>query len=161
MKDYSKMSKMALKKEEVIDRDKRVEDITVESEAIEQVEGEVAAESKSTEQSPEKILKGEVVNCNKLNVRKAPSKSSDILCAIDKGTVVTIDQTPSDPSYDDNIYDSWAHVRINGIVGYVMGEYLKEVSEWKVYLPLLRSCLGLKQKILTSIQISLCKSIWR
>lgn len=128
MKDYSKMSKMGMKKpEEVLDQDKIVEDVTIEPEATEQVGGEVASESKSTERPPEKILKGEVVNCNKLNVRKAPSKSADILCVIDKGTVVTIDQTPSDPAYDDNIYDSWAHVRINDIVGYVMGEYLKEV----------------------------------
>lgn len=72
---------------------------------------------------PDKELRGVVVNCNKLNVRKGPGKTFDVICVIDKGTEVAIEHLPTDLDLD----DVWAPVRINDIVGYVMGEYLKEV----------------------------------
>jgi uncharacterized protein YgiM (DUF1202 family) len=70
------------------------------------------------------IIHGMVINCYRLNVREMPSKTSKILCVIDSGTVVMVE-----PIYNTtNIDDTWVHIRVNDIVGYVKGQYLKEVK---------------------------------
>lgn len=71
-------------------------------------------------------LKAIVTKCSRLYVHKTPSKTAEILCIIERGTVVTINQTPSDPDFDD-LDDIWVPICVNDVVGYVMGEFLKEV----------------------------------
>ena len=55
-----------------------------------------AAEEVAEETKPEKVLKdGVVVNCAKLNVRKAPSKNADILGVIARYDDVKVDMEES------------------------------------------------------------------
>ena len=55
-----------------------------------------AAEEVAEETKPEKVLKdGVVVNCAKLNVRKAPSKDADILGVISRYDDVKVDMEES------------------------------------------------------------------
>lgn len=59
-----------------------------------------------------------VVNCEKLNVRVEPTKESDVVCVIDKGTEVTI---IDDPDNEDWL---WIYTKDNA-EGYSMRNYLK------------------------------------
>ena len=131
MKDYSKMSKQAgktdaefeKKKEELPKEESPSKESVVLAENI--INGFIEGIGKTEKTGP---LKAIVVKCKRLNVRKTPGKNSEILCVIDEGTIVEIDQTPSDPDFDD--FDDWAHVIVRlerDVIGYVMGEYLKEV----------------------------------
>jgi len=82
-------------------------------------------ETTSSDEQLNEEAKRMVTNCKKLNVRKDPNKTAEILCVIEVGTVVTINQTPS--GVFDYLDDVWTHICVNGMVGYVMGEFLKEV----------------------------------
>lgn len=57
----------------------------------------------------------EVTNCQKLNVRKGPSKASPVVTVVDAGTVLDQESKPS---------NGWVKVRMNDIVGYVMTDYV-------------------------------------
>lgn len=60
---------------------------------------------------------GSVTKCDKLNVRKNPSIYADIICVIDKGTKLTIDESKSKAD--------WFKVTLNsGKFGYCMKEYI-------------------------------------
>ena len=109
---------------------KVVEEVIVRSIVEKEIDQELPSISLIEEQPDEKLNKElicVVSNCNKLNIREEPSTTAKILCVVDKGTEVIVDQTPSDPSFDDDIHDVWVHVRTKDVVGYVMGEFLKEV----------------------------------
>lgn len=60
----------------------------------------------------------EVVNCQKLNVRKLADKNAPVLFIIPVGTILEVD------FYE----DGWAHVRISDDKeGFVMKDFIKEV----------------------------------
>lgn len=127
MKDYSKMSKPTGKTD--IEFEKKKDELPKEEspskESVDLGENIIDGITKIEKVGP---LKAVVAKCKKLNVRKTPGKNSEILCVINEGTIVEIDQTPSDPDFDN--FDEWAHVIVRlerDVIGYVMGEYLKEV----------------------------------
>lgn len=49
----------------------------------------------AVEESPAKIVFGCVTNCFKLNVRKNPSREADVVCIIEAGSDVEIDESGS------------------------------------------------------------------
>lgn len=58
---------------------------------------------------------GVVSRCKKLNVRKGPSKQTNVAAVIDEGREVTIEEELTD----------WYKVRIaGGIIGYCMAEFI-------------------------------------
>lgn len=76
-RNYSKISTEGAKAKPT--EEAKVES-TLEAEATEKVESK-----------PEvKIIKGVIVNCERLNVRKEPNINSEVLAILDKGTAVTI-----------------------------------------------------------------------
>ena len=63
------------------------------------------------------VIKGTVVNCAKLNIRKAPCVTSQILCTVDVNTEVSIDL--------DDSTNAWYNVYVNdSILGYCMKNYI-------------------------------------
>lgn len=59
--------------------------------------------------------KAAVVSTYKLNVRQEPNKLSKVLCVLDSGTNIMVDNSDED----------WAHVYTeHGVEGYVMKEYI-------------------------------------
>lgn len=60
---------------------------------------------------------GVVIDCVKLNIRKEPDVSSEILCIVDVGTALDIKEY---------IDDNWAMISIDKINGYVMRPFIKE-----------------------------------
>lgn len=68
---------------------------------------------------PTGITKGIVVDCEKLNIRKAPKKDSEVPVAIiDKGSKVTIDE--------DKSTDDWYRVKTEkNVWGFCMKKYVK------------------------------------
>lgn len=83
------------------------------------IENEVTVEEPIPEAITAKPLKtGIVQNCNRLNLRKEPSKKSDILCVIRKATELMIES--------DFIDGEWYRVYTSaGIGGYCMKEFIK------------------------------------
>ena len=64
-----------------------------------------------------KVVKGTVSNCTKLNIRKEPKKSADIVIVIPEKSKVDVEI--------DNSTDKWYKVITkNGIEGYCMKEYI-------------------------------------
>jgi hypothetical protein len=72
-----------------------------------------------------------VTNCDRLNVRKLPSKTAKVISIVNKGDILFLAKDTSD---NDN--DNWAYVEFyeepgldtdgDTIKGYVMGEFIKE-----------------------------------
>lgn len=77
------------------------------------------SEEKTTVQEPIKVIHGKVSNCNYLNIRKEPHKSSEIETIIEKDQVVEI--CPSDESLN----KLWCKVKLeNGVSGFCMSKYI-------------------------------------
>lgn len=63
---------------------------------------------------------GKVVDCGKLRVRKKPGVKADVVCEINKGTEVTIDEKKSS--------NKWYKVTTkNGAEGFCMKEYIEVI----------------------------------
>lgn len=75
----------------------------------------------NTEKKTAGISKGVVVDCEKLNIRKAPKKDSEVPVAIiDKGSKLTIDE--------DKSTEDWYRVRTEkNVWGFCMKKYVKLV----------------------------------
>ena len=58
---------------------------------------EVPSETAETVQND--IVEGIVSNCKKLNIRKVPKLGSDIVCVVDAGTLLLIDQKESNKDF--------------------------------------------------------------
>ena len=72
----------------------------------------------SEPEPPAEPVYGVVFNCEKLNVRNAPSKESEVVCKIDKDTECMIDL--------DTSTSDWLHVYLaDGIEGFCMKDYVK------------------------------------
>jgi uncharacterized protein YgiM (DUF1202 family) len=71
----------------------------------------------SEEKSKEPRM-AKVISPGKLNVRKGPDKSSDVICLVSPDANILIEDVDGD----------WAHIYTDvGIEGYVMVEFIKEV----------------------------------
>jgi uncharacterized protein YgiM (DUF1202 family) len=58
-----------------------------------------------------------VTSSGQLNLRKSPTTDSKVLCRLDKGAKLMVEDTR----------DNWAHVYTSsGLEGYVMSQYIKE-----------------------------------
>ena len=114
-KDYTKFSnsKPNHKVEEPIEEIQNgVQEVeTIEAEPVEEVVEEVVEE-----QLPDPF--GIVVDCAKLNVRKAPSANADIVCVIDASTNLVVDSKAS----TDEFYKICTSA---GIEGYCMKKFIK------------------------------------
>mgnify|MGYP003444793517 CR=1 FL=1 len=66
-------------------------------------------------------LKGTVVNCTKLNVRKNPYTTADIAAVIQKGDEVSIDTTFE--------HDDFYKIRYGVIKGYCMKDYIEYIEK--------------------------------
>lgn len=87
--------------EEVVEQADAVSEVVAEQEEIETVS----------------TVRGSVVDCYKLNVRRAPSTNSAVVCEIPRGTVVIIDESKSK--------NDWYSVCIeSGIEGFCMKKYI-------------------------------------
>lgn len=75
------------------------------------------------EEKNEYIVKGTVVECDKLNVRKEPSKDADILCVINKGDEVQVNlKIEGEPKIGDvSFYQVYT---ASGVEGYCMTKYI-------------------------------------
>lgn len=93
--------------------------VVEESVVVETLDGApVGEEAKPVELKPvvqEVTTKRGVVTAKKLNVRKGPSKQTNVAAVIDEGREVTIEEELTD----------WYKVRIaGGIIGYCMAEFI-------------------------------------
>ena len=93
-------------------------EVEVEPEVEETEENEVEEESEVEEENVKMI--GIVTGCAKLNVRKEPSKQSDVLCIIDKNTEVEID-TEEETTYE----DFYKIVTSTGVKGYCVKSFIE------------------------------------
>lgn len=57
-----------------------------------------------------------VVNCTKLNIRKNPAKYADIVCVVDNGTILSID--------NDKSTNDWYAVSTSKFSGFCMKEFV-------------------------------------
>ena len=55
--------------------------------------------SETAETVQNDIVEGIVSNCKKLNIRKVPKPGSDIVCVVDAGTLLLIDQKESNKDF--------------------------------------------------------------
>lgn len=64
-----------------------------------------------------RTVKGKVIDCTRLNVRKRPNKDSEVTCIIDVDSIVEINENKSN--------DEWYRVTTdNGVYGYCMKKYI-------------------------------------
>lgn len=64
-----------------------------------------------------RTVKGKVIDCTRLNVRKRPNKDSEVNCVIDADSIVEINENKSN--------DEWYRVTTdNGVYGYCMKKYI-------------------------------------
>lgn len=78
---------------------------------------EETIESTVEEPVVEKTIEGNVVKCEKLNVREEPVSDANIICELKKDSIVLIDM--------DNSTDTFYKVTtVSGIEGYCVKEYI-------------------------------------
>lgn len=64
-----------------------------------------------------RTVKGKVIDCTRLNVRRRPNKDSEVNCIIDVDSIVEINENKSN--------DEWYRVTTdNGVYGYCMKKYI-------------------------------------
>lgn len=101
--------------EQVIEPEEDTEEVTSTEET------EKSEESKETEVESEvepEVHNTGVVTANKLNVRKEPSKESEVLCIIEKDEEVTL--SDEEASYE----DFYKVITSTGVEGYCVKEYI-------------------------------------
>ena len=124
---------------DILEDEKDVKDITIEDniESIEKSETEQIAKDSSDEvtqgllqieevieptEEPvveeKKDIIGIVDGCDRLNVRKEPSKESDIVCVVDKLTELNIDSEKSTDEF-------FKVITLSGVEGYCMKKFIK------------------------------------
>lgn len=89
----------------------------VETAEVESVETVVETEVTEQKIEPKKNVYGTIANCTLVNIRKKPTKTSEVLSVLRQNSKVTIDTTKSN--------DEWYNVTTkDGINGYVMKAYV-------------------------------------
>lgn len=64
-----------------------------------------------------RTVKGKVIDCTRLNVRRRPNMDSEVNCIIDVDSIVEINENKSN--------DEWYRVTTdNGVYGYCMKQYI-------------------------------------
>ena len=111
--NYNKISTMAAKQAEVKEIEEVVEETVTTAPETPVVE--------TTEDAEEEVIEFVVYDCVRLNIRKNPSLSAKVLCAVDAGSVVCV--FPEEGTAN----DEWSLVVTeSGIEGYCMTKYLTE-----------------------------------
>ena len=88
----------------------------------EELEVKPADETKDQEEiQPDEVKDAHVVKCEKLNVRKEASKTSEVVCVIGKGTALTVSITKSTEDFY-KVYTMNNEVLVEG---YCVKEYIK------------------------------------
>ena len=110
--------------------DENVQNISENTETIDTA-GNAAPEAQTTQPEPEppevlpgtpEAVIGVVVNCEKLNIREDANKSAEVLCVINKGEEVEIDEEDSTDDFYSVIYGKTKEV---SVYGYCMKQYIK------------------------------------
>lgn len=81
------------------------------------VKREEKSETAVKEESKKITKTGVIKDCKKLRVRKSPSIESEVLCVIDKSSVVTINQ-------NQNTNEFYSITTSDGISGYCMKKFM-------------------------------------
>lgn len=98
-------------------KDKDVTEENIEDVKDEKIKEENIEDVKDEEVKEETVIKGIVVNCSKLNVRRTANRLAKVLTIIDKGTNVIIENAkPSNGFYK---------VKVNDIEGYCVKDYIE------------------------------------
>lgn len=133
-KDYTKFSEPSKETE-----NETIKDVVVEAvaEAVEEAVSEITeevleevvveavveavAEVKEEVKAKEPVIKGIVVNCKKLNVRKEPNAQADAVFVIDENQEVIIDNT-FDSTFFYKVYGTKSNKMFNG---YCMKQFIQ------------------------------------
>lgn len=68
-----------------------------------------------------RYTRGSIRKCKKLNIRKAPSLNSDIICTVDKTDDIIINHHHSN--------NGWYYVIVNGnVIGYCVKEFVYDTN---------------------------------
>jgi hypothetical protein len=120
--NYSKQNKPAEKAPEAPESqsDENVQNI---QENIENTEPatNAAPEPQPEPETPEAVI-GVVVNCEKLNIRADANKTAEVLCIINKGEEVEIDEEDSTDDFYAVIYGGNKSV---SVIGFCMKQYIE------------------------------------
>ena len=102
--------------EEVIEETKEdISESAVEEEVVEETKEDIS--ESAVEEEVVETLYGIIKDCSKLNIRKKPNTSADVVCIVNEGTEVKINT--------DGV-DGWYGVcTANGIEGYCMSKFVE------------------------------------
>ena len=103
--------------------DENVQNIPKNTETTETVTN-AAPKAQTTQPEPEtpEAVIGVVVNCEKLNIRADADKTAEVLCVINKGEEVEIDEEDSTDDFYSVIYGKTKEV---SVYGFCMKQYIK------------------------------------
>lgn len=108
-KEYDKSQTDKVEEELVEELDERIED-------NEEAEEEEKQQHEETQNQPEPVY-GVVHNCEKLNVRKQPSKDSEIVFVLNEGSEISIDE--------ENSTEEWYSItHVSGVEGFCMKQFV-------------------------------------
>ena len=106
-KEYNKSQTDKVEEELVEELDERIENNNAAEEEKQQDE---------TQNQPEPVY-GVVHNCEKLNVRKQPSKDSEIVFVLNEGSEISIDE--------ENSTEEWYSItHVSGVEGFCMKQFV-------------------------------------
>ena len=106
-KEYNKFRTDEVEEELVEELDERIED---------NKEAEEEKQQEETQNQPEPVY-GVVHNCEKLNVRKHPSKDSEIVFVLNEGSEISIDE--------ENSTEEWYSItHASGVEGFCMKQFV-------------------------------------
>lgn len=106
-KEYNKSQTDKVEEELVEELDERIED---------NEEAEEEKQQEETQNQPEPVY-GVVHNCEKLNVRKRPSKDSEIVFVLNEGSEISIDE--------ENSTEEWYSItHVSGVEGFCMKQFV-------------------------------------
>ena len=108
-KEYNKSQTDKVEEELVEELDERIED-------NKEAEEEEEKQQEETQNQPEPVY-GVVHNCAKLNVRKQPSKDSEIVFVLNEGSEISIDE--------ENSTEEWYSItHASGVEGFCMKQFV-------------------------------------
>ena len=108
-KEYNKSHTDKVEEELVEELDERIEDNN-------EAEEEEKQKQEETQNPPEPVY-GVVHNCEKLNVRKQPSKDSEIVFVLNEGSRISIDE--------ENSTEEWySSAHVSGVEGFCMKQFV-------------------------------------
>ena len=106
-KEYNKSQTDKVEEELVEELDERIEDNN---------EAEEEKQQEETKTQPEPVY-GVVHNCEKLNVRKQPSKDSEIVFVLNEGSEISIDE-------ENSTEERYSITHASGVEGFCMKQFV-------------------------------------